>query len=92
MSGECSGILAMTERLTRLETVVSERAGVVDRQLSDFKDTLKSHGEILEAVRGDIRDSKTALRVGVQVMAFVRWLVVSAVAAGGWAAGHFWPK
>lgn len=68
----------MHERLARLEANVE----TLTQRVSENRETLKNMDTLLDKLAGDIRDAKTALRVGMWL-----WGIMGAV--GGYAL-HFW--
>lgn len=78
------GMQAVLDRLTRQE----ERGAARDATLAEMKLLLKQLNERLDTVAGDVRDAKTALRVGF-------WISTTIIPAGaaitGWIAAHLWP-
>ena len=77
------GMQAVHDRLTRIEALSDNR----DEKLARMEATLVSMTEKIERIGGDVRDAKTALRVGF----WISTTLVPAIAAmTGWFAHTFW--
>ena len=80
-----AGIRDVGERLSRLEAEGEAAAATLDR----LEKVIGRIDERLGVVQGDVRDAKTALRVGFWISTTI---VPAGAAVAGWFAHTFWSK